>query len=206
MNADIMFVLDISDSVTNDKTNLGAMLDFVTKFVENLPIGPLDDRVGAVVFGDSSHVMFTMTEHDNKNDLLHAIKGLVDDIDDIKRDDRVQQTNTAQGLNETLAAFQSDTRPSDTVFRVAIVVSDGQSDDTDATIEEAKKLHTLTPRVHMYAIGIGTVDVDEMNAIAGDRNNYTRIDGFDPSEFNIVRCKFLKDICLNGNFVHTLSK
>ena len=186
--------MDISDSVT--RNYLRAMLDFVTKFVESLPIGPRDDRVGAVVFGDNSHVMFTMSEHDNKNDLLLAIKGLEDDIRDIRG---TQQTNTAEGLSETLAAFQSDTRPSDTVFRVAIVVSDGVSDNPDATKEEAEKLHTLNPRVHTYAIGIGTVDVDEMKAIAGDRNNYTHIDGFDPSEFNIVRWKFLKDICLKGN-------
>ena len=189
--------MDISDSVT--RNYLRAMLDFVTKFVENLPIGPWDDRVGAVVFGDNSHVMFTMSEHDNKNDLLHAIKGLEADIDDIRSYEGVQQTNTAQGLSETLGAFQSDTRPSDTVFRVAIVVSDGVSDNPDATKEEAGRLHTLTPRVHTYAIGIGTVDVDEMKAIAGDRNNYTHIDGFDPSEFNIVRWKFLKDICVKGN-------
>ena len=193
--------MDISDSVT--RNYLRAMLDFVTKFVESLPIGPRDDRVGAVVFGDNSHVMFTMSEHDNKNDLLLAIKGLEDDIRDIRG---TQQTNTAEGLSETLAAFQSDTRPSDTVFRVAIVVSDGVSDNPDATKEEAEKLHTLNPRVHTYAIGIGTVDVDEMNAIAGDRNNYTHIDGFDPSELFIVMSKFLRDICLKGNFVNRLSK
>ena len=74
MNADIMFVLDISHSIS--EAYLRKALGFVEEFAQNLTIGRLDDRVGVVLFGDHGHVMFNMSQHDNKHDLLQAIKGL----------------------------------------------------------------------------------------------------------------------------------
>ena len=201
MNADFMFVLDISDSIIDEY--LDKVLDFVGEFVEYMSIGPMDDRVGVVVFGDSGNVMFTMSEHQNKTNLSTALGRVEAKVNKI-RDKNIQQTNTADGLTETIDVFNSDIREprqSNTVYRAAIVLSDGVSNDHDATIREAKELHSLTPPVLVYAIGVGGVNEEEMNAIASDCNHYTHLDNFDPEGFHRVRKNYLEDICLIGNVI-----
>ena len=206
MNADIMFVLDMSHSIS--KANLRKALGFVEEFAQNLTIGRLDDRVGVVLFGDYGHVMFNMSEHDNKQDLLHSIKELEKYVLG-ERHGEIQNTNTAHGLTETIDVFNSDIREpqqSNTVYRVAIVVSDGNSDYHDATIREAEKLRNITPPVLVYAIGVGRVDKDEMRAIAGDYDHYTLLDDFDPEGIRHLREHHVKEICLKGNIKIELFK
>ncbi|CAI8042444.1 Collagen alpha-6(VI) chain [Geodia barretti] len=194
VNVDIMFVLDISHSLKDN--HLEEVFDFMTKFVKkNLTIGPRNDRVGAVVFGDYAHVIFTMSEHDNKQKLLSAIEGLKSYAQHV-RNGEIQSTNTSHGLTETLAIFKSDSRQSNTVFRVALVLSDGVSDDPDSTVREAANLHNFS--VLVYAIGVGSVSDEEMIEIAGDRHRYTRLDRFDSEQFKLVRNKYVKDLCLNA--------
>ena len=194
MNADFMFVLDISHSIIDEY--LKRVYNFVDEFVRYMFIGPFDDRFGVVVFGDHGHVMFKMSEHQSQN----WLNRLRDDVE-IIRDSGVQQTNTADGLTKAISLFQSDIRQSNTVYRAAIVLSDGVSDDYDATIRAAEELHSLTPPVLVYAIGVGRVNEEEMIAIASDSNHYTHLDNFDPKGFHQVRENYLEDICLIGNII-----
>ena len=206
MNADIMFVLDMSHSIS--VANLKKEFGFVEEFARSLTIGRLDDRVGVVLFGDYGHVMFNMSQHDNKRDLLLAIEGLENYALGERRGE-TQNTNTAHGLTETIDVFKSDIRQprqSNTVYRVAIVVSDGKSDRRVATIKAAQKLHNITPTVLVYAIGIGKVDKDEMRAIAGDYDHYTHLDNFDRDGLHRLRKQQLEDICLNGNTKNEVCK
>ena len=206
MNADIMFVLDMSHSISI--ANLRKTLGFVEEFAQSLTIGRLDNRVGVILFGDHGHVMFNMSEHDNKRDLLLAIEGLENYALGERRWE-TQNTNTAHGLTETIDVFKSDIREprqSNTVYRVAIVLSDGKSDDHDGTIREAEKLRNITPTVLVYAIGVGRVDNEEMRAIAGDYDHYTHLDNFDREGFRRLRKQQLEDICLNGNTKNEVCK
>jgi collagen type VI alpha len=195
VNVDIMFVLDISHSLKDD--HLEQVFEFMTKFVKNLIIGPRNDRVGAVVFGDYAHVMLTMSEHDNKQKLLSAIERLENDAKNVRQSGEIQNTNTSHGLTETLAIFMSDSRQSNTVFRVALVLSDGVSDDPDSTVREAANLRNFS--VLVYAIGVGSgINDEEMKAIATDCHRYTYLDHFDPEQFEAVRDSYFNDICLNA--------
>ena len=195
VNADFLFVLDISSSIIDKHLNV--VFHFVGEFAKDLTIGHLDDRVGVVVFGDHGHVMLNLSKHQNKDSLLHALKQLQTDVHKIRRDE-VQNTNTVEGLTQAISVFQSDTRQSNTVYRAAIVLSDGVSDDPGATIRVAEELHSLTPPVLVYAIGVGGVNEEEMIAIAGDVNHYTHLGDFNTEEFDGVREDYLRDICLNG--------
>ena len=197
MNADIMFVLDISDSLRDE--HLKEALGFVEEFAQNLIIGRRDDRVGVVLFGDYGHEMFTMSDYTKKQDLLQAIRELTDYAITLRRNNGIQTTNTSHGLAKTTAMFQSDTRQSNTVYRVAIVVSDGVSNDPDATIKEAQILRNITPPVLVYTIGVGGVNRKEMRAIASDYDHYTNLNNFDPEGLRRLRKQQFEDICLNGN-------
>ena len=48
VNTDIIFLLDISGSIS--KPDLKKVVGFETQFVQNLNIGPDNDRVGTVLF------------------------------------------------------------------------------------------------------------------------------------------------------------
>ena len=203
MNADFLFVLDISHSIINKYLNV--VFHFVGKFAKDLTIGRLDDRVGVIVYGNRGHIMFNLSKHQNKDSFLDALKQLQTDVHKIQENE-VQQTNTSDELTKAISLFQSDTRQSNTVYRAAIVVSDGVSDDPDATIRAAEELHSLIPAVLVYAIGVGRVKEEEMIAIAGDVNHYTHLHDFDPEGFHRIRKDYLKDICLNGNCCRQVSQ
>ena len=196
MNADIMFVLDISHSISD--VDLIAALDFEAKFVQNLTIGPDDDRVATVLFGGNAHERFTFSNYTFYDTLLYAVKDLKK-YSIYVRQQGLQTTNTAEGLKYARTLFESDKRPSSTLLRIIIVLSDGLSNNSTRTIEEAKKLHNLEPPVLVYGIGVGDkVNKDEMREIASDPNHYTHLDDFQPSKFDKVREQFLTDICCNG--------
>ena len=164
MNADIVFVLDISHSI-ND-SDLRAALDFEAKFVQNLTIGPDDDRVATVLFGGNAHERFTFSNYTCHDTLLYAVKDLKKYSIYVRRQPGLQTTNTAEGLKYARTLFESDKRPSSTLLRIIIVLSDGLSNNSTRTIEEAKKLHNLEPPVLVYGIGVGDkVNEGEMRAI-----------------------------------------
>ena len=199
MNADIVFVLDISNSINS--SNLRVELDFEAKFVHNLTIGPDDDRVATVLFGSRAHERFTFSNYPFHDTLLYAVKDLKKYSLYVRQRYGLQTTNTAEGLKYARTLFESDKRPSSTLLRIAIVLSDGVSNNSTHTIEEARKLHNLEPPVLVYGIGVGDkVNEAEMTEIAGNPNHYTHLYDFQPSKFDKVRDQFLTDICCNGKF------
>ena len=198
MNADLMFVLDISSSI--EDTYMNETVDFVTRFVRNLTIGPNDDRVGIIVFGrqNQTRPLMNFSDYNDKSSLLHAID--VDMRNQIHSIRKVPQTtHTADGLNFTIDKFKSDARSHTTVLRTAIVLSDGVSQNKTATIKMAEELLNLTPNVLVYAIGVGEdVNKPEMIKIAGNNNHYIHMDNFSRTGFDQVQTKFVSEICLKG--------
>ena len=198
MNADLMFVLDISSSI--EDTYMNETVDFVTRFVRNLTIGPNNDRVGIIVFGrqDQTQPLMNFSDYNDKSSLLHAID--VDMRNEIHSIRKVPQTtHTADGLNLTIDTFKSVARSCTTVLRTAIVLSDGESEKKIATIEMAERLLNLTPNVLVYAIGVGEhVNKTEMSKIAGSSEHYVHMDNFSRSGFDQAQTKFVSEICLKG--------
>ena len=196
MNVDIVFVLDISHSIGTNE--LGTVLDFEEKFVKNLTIGPDNIRVGTVLFGSDAHVEFNLSTHTTKQKLLCAIRDLAATTD--KKRFRYQTTNTAKGLQKTRELFESDRRPSSTVLRVAVVLSDGKSNNYTTTAKEAENLRNLS--VLVYAIGVGSkVNDTEMKGIASVPNHYTHLKDFDPKKFDFVRKNYTNDMCVIGKYI-----
>ena len=76
------------------------------------------------------------------------------------------ETNTAAALHDIRRHFFSAKHSSrDGIVRIAIVVTDGRSDDTIATSHEARLLREIG--VHVFAVGVGQdIDMGELHAIA----------------------------------------
>ena len=76
------------------------------------------------------------------------------------------ETNTAAALHDIRRHFFSVKHsPRDGIVRIAIIVTDGRSDDPLATSREATLLRDSG--VHVFAVGVGQdIDMGELHAIA----------------------------------------
>ena len=162
-----------------------------------LSIGLDDDRVGTITFGTHAHIEFNLSKYDNKSELITAIQN-------VRKTGG--GTHTADGLCK-LKQGLAEARHSDTVLRIAIVMSDGKSTIYDKsndchwnTMEAAAGIHKLEPPVLVYAIGVSdSVDEDELNAIATNSDRVVHIDEFD--KLNSLTDVYIDDICWRGKII-----
>ncbi|WAR18708.1 CO6A3-like protein [Mya arenaria] len=172
--ADIVFLLDSSSS--EGAANFQMQLDFMTDFVRQFDIGPSDVQVGLTTFSSSAHNEFYFNailsphSHRDKTSLIAAIqsvrfRGGTTATDQALRNARYYQFASYHGA-----------RPNAT--RIVIVLTDGQSTDTGATIAEARSLKTQS-HATVIAIGIGSnVNQFELNNVATDRNHVFTVGSF----------------------------
>ena len=205
MNLDIFFVLDGSDSIGS--TDFSQVRQFEHDFVEQLRVGPQDNQVGTIVFSTASEVVFYLNTYDNSNDVLNQILAIPYPGG---------STNTADGLCKLVRYGFADgngARPaSGAVFRIAIVMTDGKSNQESSecqwnTLQAAEAVHKLDPPVLVYVIGVtDSVNVNELNAIASshasdpDSKFVTYIDSFDPHDIQEVQESHADEVCKRGMF------
>ena len=191
MKADIFFVLDASATI--EPPDFEKALKFEEEFVTGLTIGPDDDRVGTITFGDCAQIEFNVSTYSRKSDLITAIRSIT----------QVRGgTHMADGLcklNQSLV----EARHSDTVLRIAIVMSDGRSNLNDksndcswTTTKAAAEIHKLKPPVLVYVVGVSDgVDDEELKAISTS-DSYIHIDNF--TKIQLLADHYVDDICTKG--------
>ena len=113
------------------------------------------------MFSTSVFVQFGLTTYSNRLSLTSAVNN-IQYIGD--------GTNTADALLLLASRGFIGARPLDQgVPRVAIVVTDGRSNDPSATASAANELRQDSS-ITTYAVGIGDADLTELNTIASTRN------------------------------------
>ena len=153
--------------------------------IKNLDIAPDKSHVGVIVYSDSAsvpiHLNFTLM---NNTLILNEVAG----ISYIGGG-----TNTADGITACVQQFITTARPkSSGIPRIAIFVTDGQSNSPPDTIAAAQSVHSAN--ILSYAVGIGNVDTEELNAIASDpASQYIRM----LSTFNIEELQALQEALNN---------
>lgn len=156
---DLMFLLDSSVSVRIN--NFEIMKQFVEDVVSELTIGPNDVQVGVYIYSSMVTDVFNLTTFSNKADIISEIDGIPY---------TPGTTATDLGLQAILTKGFVDARPvSQGVPRVLVVITDGESNNPDMTMEAANDLHNAG--VIVFAIGIASADSDELNAIASKPSN-----------------------------------
>ena len=201
VNADMFFLLDGSGSIGKD--NFQSMRLFVKKFVDTLNIGPENNQVGMIVFGNEADVAFHLATYNNTNDIVEAImkypypNGAV--------------TNTADALYKLKSGFSEGNgarTSSASVFRFAIVLTDGKSTkkspygDNWNTSQAADAVHGLKPPVLVYAIGVTDSDnTEELETIASSPNAVSKLDSFSYWNLQVVGEEYIEKFCLRGIYV-----
>ena len=185
-------MLDASNSIEDE--DFRKVKNFSKEFVEEMTIGPNDDRVGIITYGSEAEIVFNLSNTTNKTDLLNAIEHITH-----KRG----ATNTVDALCKLQYGF-NESRISTTVLRIAIVMTDGRSTVHDSnnichqnTLEAAAAVHNLQPPVLVYAIGVSdNVNVEELEAIATTVNMTNFIPNF--TSLQPLVDHYIDDICWKG--------
>ncbi|XP_021364449.1 uncharacterized protein LOC110457477 [Mizuhopecten yessoensis] len=168
--ADIVFLLDSSGSVGS--SNFNKMLHFVQNVSDTFTIGPNDVQVGVDTFSTGHKAEFNMGSHLTKPSLLSA-------IGNIKY--HSGSTHTGQAINFMhTSSYTAAAGHRPNVPKIGIVVTDGNSNNRQLTIQEAAAARKAG--ITMLAIGVGHgINSAELNAIASDPDSQYafRADNFD---------------------------
>ncbi|XP_061165063.1 matrilin-2-like [Saccostrea echinata] len=158
------------------------MLDFVKKFLQAANIDRGEFRVGIATYSTWARIEFNSKDYTNKNDLFKA-------VDNISW--QYGSTNTADALlimHDTMFTAINGDRAD--VPNICIVITDGVSNiNYGRTIPEAEAARKKG--IHIYAVGIGLQDLNEVNGIANKPssenafsvNNFDELEGLNETIF-----------------------
>ncbi|XP_015805075.3 collagen alpha-6(VI) chain isoform X1 [Nothobranchius furzeri] len=152
--ADIVFLVDGSWSIGSD--NFQQIRQFLVTLVNSFDISPDHVRIGLVQYSTSPRTEFQLNSYRNKEDILKYIKSLPY---------RGGGTNTGKGLDFMLKEHfveASGSRAEQEVPQIAVVITDGKSQDEVESYAEELRKHGII----LYAIGIKDADEEELKQIA----------------------------------------
>ena len=188
LKTDVVFVLDESASITIP--DFQEIKNFVHNFCETLLNYTTQSRVGVITFSTGAVVHIPLDNSLNTSALLHTI----DNLPQV-----ASSTYTHLGLERMMEQkWSTDT----SVLRLAIVLTDGVSHDTERTKSAARMVHNHEPDILVFAIGVGnTVNPEELMEIASGNNSQflVYLDSFDPAALDSVRESYSYQICYFGN-------
>ena len=184
---DIIFVLDASGSI--GPSNFARVKGTVEDITSALTIGPDKTRVAVMVFSTPANLIFNLNSYTEKDSLIEAIRN-------IEYTDG--GTNTALALavlRESAFSEILGVRHENESTRVAVVITDGHSNDADATRREAELLRT-SAKFRIYAIGIGGgIGVGELISIAGNNNTVIQVQDFRIEELEGLEREIIREAC-----------
>ncbi|XP_046571858.1 collagen alpha-4(VI) chain-like isoform X2 [Haliotis rubra] len=153
--ADIMFVLDSSASI--GPFNFNTMLNFITNFVRKFDVGTSAVQFGVVAFANDVNPQFDLGRYKTRAEVIAG-------INDVRYHYGGTYTEKALEYVRT-TSFTSGQGSRSEATKIAIVLTDGQSNSVEKTKAEAQALHAAG--IEVISIGIGSsVNVQELTNIA----------------------------------------
>jgi len=152
---DVVFVIDTSGSIGSPRFQL--IREFTANITTELISYSPRSAVGVILFASNAYILFNLKAHTSLNTLLSAINLLPYSSGG---------TNTAEALTLLLSSAQNGALGlRNDSSHVAIVITDGMSNDRSATLSAAAALHASNI-FEIFAVGVEGADVTELQAIA----------------------------------------
>ena len=152
---DVVFVIDTSGSISLSRFQL--IKEFTTNISTELISSSPNSAVGVILFASSAYIKFNLETYTSLNVLLSAIDNLPYSGGG---------TDTDEALNLLLTTAQNGALGlRNDSSHVAIVITDGRSNNQSATLSAAAALHASNI-FDVYAVGVGGADQTELQAIA----------------------------------------
>ena len=154
--ADIYFMVDASSSIMEH--NFRKILNFIKDVIDLFEIGPDRTRTGVVLFSDGINPLIQLNNTFTRSELKRKI------TDAPYLEGGTRTGSTLQYIRKRGFSREQARRH---VAHIAIILTDGQSEDTQETMREAKLAHKQG--IYLFVIGIGDqIDRQELRAIASD--------------------------------------
>ncbi|KAF7708844.1 hypothetical protein HF521_017901 [Silurus meridionalis] len=186
--ADIVLLVDGSWSIGNE--NFQKIRDFLFNLLNSFDVSPDKVQIGLVQYSNSPHTEFYLNSFDTKQKILDYIT---------KLSYRGGGTKTGLGLNFLLTQHfvkEAGSRAGDGVPQIAVVITDGQSqDNVEVHAQDLKQKGII-----LYAIGIKDADMEQLKEIATQPHeqhiygvsDFTALEGISQS-FIQVLCKTVEE-------------
>ena len=191
VSTDLIFVLDASGSIGRE--NFTRVRDFVLNYTNDLlsDDGISNIRVGVIKFSSSASLEFGLAQYNTRMEVLAAIGNILY---------TGGGTDTADALRRLREEFTSTEEAG--ILRVAVVLTDGRSNNFLATVIEARNFHNMTPPVLVYAVGVGSnTNETELMHIASGQQFITYLDVF--SELPDFAGANGYEVCFTGKYYCT---
>ena len=169
--ADIMFLLDGSDSIDAQEWNQARA--FVARMIQDFDISQDTINVGITVYSSDidSHIPITPFR---QKIVLNALARTLQHPTGIT-------TNTAKGIQKIRDTFRSQPFSRQNAPKIAIVITDGTSVNPAETIRQAQL--AKDEGIRMIAVGVGNnVFEEELRQIASNQRKYYPV-----ADFNTLR-------------------
>nr|WNX29084.1 VWACP-1 [Colubraria reticulata] len=182
---DLSFVIDSSISIGEGNFSIG--MKFVNDFVDNFQINPHTVRVSAITFGDQIYLQdaFDFDDFSNKKELMDRLSAI--------QWQHGKATNTGAGIHYMRALQMSKRRPN--AAHVCIVITDGESQDGEKTVHEARQAQQQG--IVMYAVGVGQIgkqlNEQELFSIAGSPQRVLSANSY--QQLNLLKKQLIKKTC-----------
>ncbi|XP_068092359.1 collagen alpha-4(VI) chain-like [Hyperolius riggenbachi] len=154
--ADIVFIVDGSWSIGIE--NFKTMQTFLYTLINGFEVGQDKIRIGLVQYSDTPRTEFYLNTHDKKDDILQYVQTLP------YKGGGTKTGESLQFMLDNLFTESAGARDKDGVPQIAVVITDGQSQDN---IKESSK-RVKDAGITLYAIGIKDALLTELNEIASD--------------------------------------
>lgn len=138
---ELVFIIDSSESV--GKKNFKKIQDFVISLVDRTTIGPNATRIGLVLYSHYIQLVFNLAQYTTKEEVKQVVRNMTYGG---------EGTHTGEAIrNATEEAFLN-ARPG--VTKVAIVITDGQTDEREPINLASAVEAAHAAKIVMYAVGI----------------------------------------------------
>ena len=197
----MVFVIDTSGSIGLSRFEL--IKEFTANITTELISSSPNSEVGVILFASSAYIHFNLRTYTTLNALLSAIDNLPYSGGG---------TDTAEALTLLLSSAQNGALGlrNDSSSVVAIVITDGHSNNPSATSSAAAALHASNI-FDIYAVGVGGADRNELEIIASDPEFVFFTSSFDNAGLQQLLDTLLQQLCdckylCIATYVHYVNK
>jgi len=181
---DLVFVLDSSFSIRDLWSEIR---EFTVQVASVLHIGLDQSLVGVIRYTRSAQILFNLQNYTDSSTLKPALANLEIDRGPTRTDHALQL------LRESAEDGRMGLR--DGYIHLAIVVTDGRSDHPELTIMQANLLHNSNI-FQVYAAGIGSAHLDELNIIATSPSFVFFTNEFNAAAIEQLEQNITQQLCL----------
>ncbi|XP_023821151.1 collagen alpha-1(XXVIII) chain isoform X2 [Oryzias latipes] len=190
---ELVFVLDSSESVGPE--NFEIIKGFVMALVDRVTVGSKATRIGLVLYSLDVNLVFDLPRYSTKEDIKLAIRSIA-----------YMGEGTYTGTAIRKATQEAFSRSREGVSKVAIVITDGQTDKREPVKLDVAVREAHAANIEMFALGIvNTSDptrddfLRELNLIASDpdKEHMFLIDDF--NTLPTLESKLVSQFCEDEN-------